>query len=451
VRLFPRTLLWRTFLLLALLMLLSVLTWFGIYTFYEREPRATQAAQMVASVVNLTRAALVTADASKRRDFLLDLSDREGIRLYPVDPAEKLLPLPEQAVLRMIAGKVQQQIGAKTRFASERNGEPGFWVSFRLDTLDALDEGEDEYWIMLPAERLTRTFPAQWIGWGAAALLLSLAGAYLIVFRVTRPLAALATAAHDIGGGKTPSPLPEQGPSEIATVARAFNQMSHDLARLDADRALILAGISHDLRTPLTRLRLAIEMSGADSAAQDGMASDIEEMDKIIGQFLDFARETSGEPPQPCDLNALLTEIAAQYGKRGANIELDCATLPGLNARPLALRRLLTNLINNALRYAGSEQPITLRTQVADGSVLIEVMDRGPGIPADQVEQLKRPFTRLEAARTDVSGAGLGLAIVERIARAHGGTLSLLPRAGGGLAARVVIPLGHEEIGNHAG
>ncbi len=432
MRLLPQSLLWRTFLLLALLMVLAVVAWAAIFSSLQREPRARQLAQMVVSIVNLSRSALVTAQPDKRRELLLELSDREGIRIYPVDDDEVVAPLPENAPhLQLVAQAVRAKLGADTRFSLARDEEDGFWVSFRI-------EG-DEYWLMLPRERIERKLPLQWLGWGSAALLLALAGTYLIMFRVTRPLKTLADAARDIGRGRQPAPLTETGPDEIRRVTHAFNQMSSDLARLDDDRALILAGISHDLRTPLTRLRLAAEMS-ADADAREGIGADIDEMDKIIGQFLDFARETEGEPPEPTDLNAVVTHIAAPLQRRGARIELRLAELPPLMLRPLALLRLVSNLINNALRHGGGTAPVEVETRREGGRIVVDVLDRGPGIPPGEAERLKLPFTRLEAARTGASGAGLGLAIVNRVALGHGGSFDLLPREGGGMVARVSLP-----------
>jgi two-component system osmolarity sensor histidine kinase EnvZ len=273
-----------------------------------------------------------------------------------------------------------------------------------------------------------------------AALLLSLLGAWLIVFRITRPLKALQEAARKVGAGETAARLDEGGPTELATVAHAFNQMSADLAQLDQDRALILAGISHDLRTPLTRLRMGIEMAG-DDGLREGMSADVEEMDKTIGQFLDFARSESGEALQEVDVGALLAELATQYQRRGFNVAVPPApTLASaIPVRPQALRRAVSNLIDNALRHAGNDSPVELALNAAAGESSIEVRDRGPGIPSQEVERMKRPFARLETARTDAAGAGLGLAIVERIARSHNGRLELLAREGGGLVARLVL------------
>jgi two-component system osmolarity sensor histidine kinase EnvZ len=435
MKLLPRSLLWRTFLFVALLMMLSVAAWFAIFRSYEREPRARQLAQTLVSVANLTRAALISARPEARRGLLRDLSDREGIHIYPADAVDRVEALPDRAFLHRVQELVREQMGPNTRLSLEREGEQALFVNFRID-----DSEEGDYWLALPRERIERVFPLGWLGWGVAALLLSLFGAWLIVFRITRPLKALQEAAHKIGAGETPTRLDESGPTELATVAHAFNQMNADLAQIDQDRALILAGISHDLRTPLTRLRMGIEMS-ADEDLREGMTADVEEMDKTIGQFLDFARSEGGEAQQEVDVAALLAELSTQYQRRGFKVEIAKSAAPAhaLPVRPQALRRAVSNLIDNALRYAGSESVVEVELDSSADEFAIEVRDRGPGIPRQEVERIKRPFARLEAARSNTAGAGLGLAIVERIARSHNGRLDLLPRPGGGLIARLVL------------
>ncbi len=439
MKLLPRSLLWRTFLLLAVLMLISVVAWFAIFRAYEREPRARQLAQTLVSVANLTRAALISAHPDSRRELLRELSDREGIHIYPAESGDRVEPLPDRPFLHRVEELVREQLGPRTRLTLEREGERALFVSFRID-----DSDDGEFWLTLPRERIERVFPLGWLGWGVAAMLLSLLGAWLIVFRITRPLKALQQAAREVGAGATPARLDEGGPTELATVAHAFNQMSADLAQIDQDRALILAGISHDLRTPLTRLRMGIEMAG-DELLREGMSADVEEMDKTIGQFLDFARSEGGEAPQEVDVAALLAEIAGQYRRRGFAVDLAMAATPSTDAarafpvRPQALRRAINNLIDNALRHAGSDRPVELDISAGAGDFAIEVRDRGPGIPPAEVERIKRPFARLEAARSNAAGAGLGLAIVERVARGHGGRLDLLPRDGGGLLARLIL------------
>ena len=431
MKLAPRTLLWRSFLLIALLMVISVSAWFQILRSYERGPRVRQLAQMVASVVNLTHSALVTAKADRRRELLADLSEREGIRVYAADPGDRMQPSPDVPFVHQLHAEIRRRLGENTRFASGLNDQRGFFISFRI-------EG-DEYWVMLPRERLERQFPWQWLGWTVLALLLSLIGAWLIVSRINRPLKALAAAAADIGKGKRPAPLPESGPTEIETLARSFNRMSQELAQLDADRALILAGISHDLRTPLSRLRLSTEMSESDETLKQGMIADIAEMDSIIGQFLDFARTQSEEPLAPTDLAALVREVVEHQQRLGRALQADIATVPLQPLRRLGIRRALANLIDNALAYGQREVRVALRREGA--RLVLEVLDRGPGIPPAEAERLKQPFTRLEQARSGGGGSGLGLAIVDRIVRQHGGRFELLPRAGGGLVARMSLPL----------
>jgi len=428
--LWPRSLLWRTFILLAALVLVTTAAWFGIFRAYELEPRARQISQNLVSIVNLTRTALITSQPERRHELLSELSEREGIQVYPEEPGERIAPPADRPLVRLVSEMVRRQLGENTRFASERDGKPGFWLSFHID--------DDEYWVRVPRERIERQIALRWLGWGALAVALSLLAAYFLVSRLNRPLRALASAAGAIGKGKIPDPVSESGPEEIRTLSHAFNQMSKDLARLDADRALILAGVSHDLRTPLSRLRLGIEMSGADLQLRDGMTADIEEMDRTINQFLDFARTDGGETLQHADLAAIAAEVAEHYGRRGKSVATDFSRVPELPLQVLSMRRVVLNLIDNALRYGEKEVSVAVHAEA--GAAVLEVADRGPGIPASEAERLKQPFTRLEVARSDKGGAGLGLAIVERVVRAHRGSFELLAREGGGLVARIRLP-----------
>jgi two-component system osmolarity sensor histidine kinase EnvZ len=430
---FPRTLLWRSVLLIALLLAVAHLAWLQIFRMSEREPRARQVAQQIASVVNLTRAALVTANPSKRLELLQELSREEGIQVYVGHPGERVSPLPERPFLQLVATEIRRQLGAGTRLAVSREGVRGAWVSFDIDG--------DEYWVFMPRSRLERNDPLRWLGWGALVLALALLGAFLIVARVNRPLRELAVAADQIGHGKTPQPIAETGPEEIRTLARAFNQMSADLKRLDDERALLLAGVSHDLRTPLSRIRLGLEMMDEKGAGlKAGMVQDVEDIDAAINQFLDFARITEGEAVVPeGDLNALAREVCDRYSRSGKPLTARFAPrLPPIALRPLAIQRLVANLVDNALRHGGGT--VELETGIDSSRATIEVLDRGPGIPPEEAERMLRPFTRLDTARSS-AGSGLGLAIVDRIARLHGGSVQLLPRPGGGLRARVELPL----------
>ncbi|HEX5629378.1 MAG TPA: ATP-binding protein, partial [Usitatibacteraceae bacterium] len=260
-------------------------------------------------------------------------------------------------------------------------------------------------------------------------------------WRLNRPLARLARAAEDLGKGGDPAPVPESGPSEVRAVAAAFNRMKESLKKEERERTTFLAGISHDLRTPLARLRLDAEMleGRVDAATQKGMVSDIEDMNAIIDQFIDFARSEATEALSPVDLCAIARGCAERAARAGAQVRCELAELPPLMLRPLAAQRLVDNLIQNAVKHAGGE--ILVRVAGRAGEAVVSVLDRGPGIPPAEIERLKEPFTRRDEARSGRSGAGLGLAIVARIAKSHGARFDLAPRGGGGLEASVAFPV----------
>jgi len=432
--LWPRTLLWRSVLLIAGLLVIAHLAWLQIFRASEVEPRAMQAAQQVVSVVNLTRAALVTADPARRYALLDELAQREGIQVYAGDPDEAVPALPDRPFLRIMAAQLRERLGQQTRLALEREGITGVWVSFRID--------EDEYWVSLPRSRIERNEPLRWIGWGALVLLLAVIGAFLVVARINRPLRELTRAAELLGKGATPTRVTEAGPAEIRTLARAFNQMAADIQRQDEERALLLAGVSHDLRTPLSRIRLAIEMLD-DHGASDlkaGVAQDIGDIDTSIGQFLDFARPVDAEQVMnEADLNALAQSVIERYTRNGRDVVMHAGAPARQALRAQAIQRLLANLIDNALHHG--EGPVEIATARKGNMNILEVMDRGPGIPQGDAARMLQPFTRLNTARS-TSGTGLGLAIVDRIARLHGGAVQLLAREGGGLRVRIELPLG---------
>jgi two-component system osmolarity sensor histidine kinase EnvZ len=440
----PKSLLWRTFVVIAFLLLVSVLAWIQIFRFYEREPRGVQIAQQVAAIVNLTRAALVSSRPEARAYLMREISASERIEIYPAEASEKLEPAPDLPGIARVQDLIREKTGPDTRFAFRRNGMDGMWVSFSIE--------DDDYWIRLRRDRLQPPVPLQWFGWGALAMVIALLGAYLLVRRITRPLRALTDAAQAVGRGVMPEPLPEKGASEMADVARAFNQMAHDLKVQEQNRAVILAGISHDLRTPLSRMRLGVEMS-SDDTFRDGMVADIEQMDQVIGQFLEFAR--SGQDDSSPLENVHVAEVCRQLVEhnRGLGRDIGLSTalpIPPIHGRAAALRRALANLVENAFKYGGGKPQVEVAVHMEAGVVQVDVMDRGPGIPPADAERLKQPFVRLDEARgsadgstdTTQGGSGLGLAIVDRIARRHRGTLDLLQREGGGLIARLRLPAG---------
>ncbi|MHB8253348.1 MAG: ATP-binding protein [Acidiferrobacter sp.] len=273
------------------------------------------------------------------------------------------------------------------------------------------------------------------IGFLIIGALLAGTGALLIVRRVNRPLAELAGAAAIFGHGDTPPLLSGDGPIEIRRVSAAFNQMTEDARRYERDRALLLAGVSHDLRTPLARMRLAIELAvSEDPELRWGMIQDIAEMDSILAEFLAYARHGIEEAPVLGQLENLITEIVHRYNRHEGAVSYDATPLPRFAYRPLATGRLIGNLVDNAISHG--RPPIHIRTSLEHDFVLISVADRGPGLTDSQCAQL------LSAVELNKSGRrGLGLAIARRIAEAHGGGISLARREGGGLEVLVRLPI----------
>lgn len=431
----PKALLVRAFLLIVVLIALSFAASVAIFRHAVQEPRAQQMAQLVVSAVNLTRAAVLSSAPEWRGALLAELRDVEGLRVQMADATDVLKAMPDHPPeLRMMMDKARDRLGEVTRFAASRNGDEAFWVSFFI--------GKDEFWVALPRERIEHPLSEVLLAWGGIVLLLALLGAYFIARQVARPLDRLAQAAQQIGRGIMPQPLPEYGAQEIVAVSRAFNQMSADLAANERERALVLAGISHDLRTPLARMRLAAELS-ADEMLRDELTADVEQMDAVIRQFLDYARLDENEATVPVDMPALVQQVAQRFRAQAGSITLDLQPLPQIYAKPLLLKRALANLLDNAVKYGGGV--ITVQLCRAEHAVMLSVTDRGAGIPVAQREAVKRPFVRLESARSNVTGSGLGLAIVERVARLHGGKFLLENRVEGGLVAKLVLPTGLNE------
>ena len=420
-------------LLIALLLAIGQFAALKIFEYFDREPRAAAAALQAVSVVNLTHAALLAAHENRRIALLSDFSGREGVRIYAVDLMEEVEPLPDDPYIQLIAAIIRQRLGEQTLVTINHLGLPGLWVSFSI--------GQDDFWVVIPRIHVERPFPWQWLGWVGLVALLSLVGGYLIAARINLPLRLLVVAADKLRHGETPQKLPEVGAEELREVSRTFNEMTEALIRLDTERTLLLAGVSHDLRTPLARLRLAVEMLPDQHGdnLKNGMVQDITDMDDIIHQFLDFVRGVEGEPTQMVDLNALLKSLAERHARSGRNLKLKLAPTHLIPLRPLAIQRLLGNLVDNAFAYGNGE--VTVSTKITAGTIELSVLDNGPGIPASQMARLLRPFERLDTARGNEGGSGLGLAIADRIAKLHKGQLTLHNRPRGGLEARLTLPI----------
>jgi two-component system osmolarity sensor histidine kinase EnvZ len=435
---FGLSLFWRTFFLLALLLLGSIMAWLQTLRSLEFEPRAIQTAQQLASQVNLSRAALIHADAIARTSLLKTMSDQEGVHIVPREPTDVFVPFETDAISREIARELTTRLGSGTVIASSVNQKPGLWIGFVIT--------HDDYWLLTDHERFNPAGSRTWMIWLVVAAALSLAGAALIARLINRPLKLLSFAASRVREGDFDASRLDENVTtgEIREVNIGFNRMAQRLAKVEQDRAVMLAGISHDLRTPLARLRLETEMSVTDLDARAHMAADIAQLDAIIGKFLDYARPEK-EKLTPVVLADVVQACIYSYKDQEdvqINLQLEDNLL--LLADEVELGRIVSNLLENARRYGKTPETGIARIQIAaisrDKWVLIKIRDHGVGVATDQLTNLTQPFYRGEAARTAANGAGLGLAIVDKTVQRMGGAFSLTNARSGGLSANIRLP-----------
>ena len=427
------SLFWRTFFLLALLILFSSLAWLQMFRTQEYEPRILRNAHQIATVVNLTKTALMHTDAIARVSLLKMLADEEDVSIQLREPSDRILPFGDSDMEIRLVQEMVTRLGPDTVIASRVNDTSGLWVGFKIES--------DSYWLQMDPERLRPFGGSAWLTWLAVTLALSLSGAAMMAGLINRPLKRLSFAASQVREGHfTTSTLDEDAAtSEIREVNIGFNRMAERLAKIEQERALMLAGISHDLRTPLARLRLETELSVADLETRDLMAADIAQLDAIIDKFLDYAR------PEPTELGPVLLSgvisrsIAPWRNNPRFEISVDVAEDLQVKAEQVELSRVLSNLLENARRYGQSPTDGITRVEIVarvhEGWVLLRVRDQGPGVSEDALKNLTQPFFRGDAARTSATGSGLGLAIVERSVQRMGGTFSVFNNSAGGLMA----------------
>jgi two-component system osmolarity sensor histidine kinase EnvZ len=434
IPLWPRSLFGRLILLLVAVVGLVALTTFLLFNRDRAALLASQFNDTKLVQMKALRAALEGADGPSRRETLARLGREYGVRIVPESERPTIGVATMGPAMRSLEERLRDGLGQETEvriaprarqlFVHIQAGSDGYWVGFPL-----------------PPRQQAEDIPTRVLALAAAVILLVLLAAFAFARYLARPLHELKFAVERVGRGETPEPLPESGTSEIAAVNRGFNAMIASLRQIERDRALMLAGVSHDLRTPLARLRLGIELQPADEATREGMVADIEEMDRIIAQFLDFARDDAATGAEPIDINRELAHCVDRYARAGRDVRIAPGPPALVRIKPAAVSRVASNLIDNGLAYG--RPPLEVTTTLREGEVLLDVADRGDGIARADVERLKQPFTRAGEARTrddGAAGAGLGLAIVDRIARLHGGRFDLLPRTGGGTIARVVLP-----------
>jgi len=432
----PRTLFGRTALVIALVSFTFQMFTIAVITYFALVPLGRHATNDLAALL-IDTAEAWEAEPLAERVWLQERIARIH-RLQVQDPPGEVTDFTRQIPYFQL---LETALGVRT----------GERIELRTSRAE---NGEQWYWADVPAagSRVRVGFPASRVDvqpWLAMLLIFSvgtlvtLATSAWLAHWLIAPLSRLAAATQRIGQGRRPESLAETGPAELATLAREFNRMGEQVEELLANRTTLLAGISHDLRTPLARIRLALGMLSEKPAPDlfERILRDVDGMNDLIARCLEVSRDFAEQDSVELDLCDLLAGVAAEYAHTGTELRgrkgPDCR----LRVRPLALKRIFSNLVDNAVRYGGG-QPIDIEYRIADGLVEICVLDRGPGIPEHEREAVFRPFYRLEPSRSSsTGGSGLGLAIVRQIATANGWTVELRQREGGGTAACVRVPL----------
>ena len=396
-------------------------------------PMARRAADDLAGLMVLSAQTWAELPPATREDFELELRQRHGLSLRPRTAS----PAPDEwhpPMIELLEAALNRRLATKTHLHREQvDGSVWYWIDLPVGT-QGLSVG-------LPRDR----YDSRPLSLLAAGLLASLGIAWLaarwLASRMAEPVQRLERAMAEVGQGERAAQVAEDGPAELASLSRHFNQMTRRVDELISARTTLLAGISHDLRTPLARMRLAVEMlrDRHDPAMLDQLDAEIDRTNRLIGEVLGLARGLAREPAQPSEIRAFLENLALQWGHETTPVRVASPTLHARIPR-MALSRALGNLLQNSLRYAPG-QPVELVAQAQAGALRLAVLDRGPGIPAAQVQRMLQPFQRGEPSRsTSTGGSGLGLAIVRELARAHGWTLDLGDRPGGGLQAWLTLP-----------
>ncbi len=432
----PRTLFGRTALTLAIVLVVFQISTSLVIVHHLLLPVAKRSAEDFAELMTLSVQTWTKAPAAHRELFAQELYESTGVTLQPAATA-----LPEHRIYLPYFGLLREALYQQTGYdvhvtSTDENyaGDvPRYWV----------DVGPEDQRVRIsfPKARLDFQIPSALLLILVSATVFTVLAALILVRWLTSPLSELAEAATRVGRGTMPDPLPERGPEELATLARTFNQMALQVKTLIANRTTLLAGIAHDLRTPITRMRLALEMldPGMDQALLGTMRRNFDNMTRLITQALEFGQGLENDAKQEVDLHEFMEEFAEETQISYDNIEWDLGPSCTRIISVLALRRILTNLVENAVRY-GEGKPVHVSCTCNADRVLITVRDHGPGIPTEELDAVFQPFYRIEKSRNMATGgSGLGLAIAKQLADSNGWALSLHPHAGEGVEARMLI------------
>ena len=430
-RLMPRSLLGRT--LLIMLVPLVVVQAIALQLFYGNHLNVVsrRLSGAIAGEIAYTVGLLHQFQNPADRDWVLEMARKQFVLGIRLEPDAVLEPRERENILGPMDDDLATALTQKFNVPFNMD-----WSSDPRSVLIRLQLPDGVLYVEAPRKRLAIGTVFLFVGWLVGSALLLFAIAALFMRNQVRAIRRLARSAEAFGMGRDVPPIRPEGASEVRQAAAAFNRMQDRIRRFLAQRTEMLAGVSHDLRTPLTRLRLALAMlPRTEELRQDvaEMTADVEEMERMISGYLAFARGEGTEQAQPVNLSVILDEVAAGARRAGAVLDLDVPADLTVKLRADAVRRAVTNLVDNARRHA---RHVVLAAITQGRSVLVTVDDDGPGIPADKRESVFKPFETGSAG-----GTGLGLTIARDIVRAHGGEIVLEESPLGGLRACIRLPI----------
>lgn len=433
----PRSTFGQTVLLVGVLLFINQIFSYLTVTAYVVKPNYQQTIHLLAKQIKVLFLDVDLVDDQIKATLGKRFFEATGIEVYNQEEAYQagVLQMPYYWIF---SDEMSKQLGGPSEVRVAQTKEFVIWVK---PPAKMLPEGAQDLWVRVPLVEMEETNLSLLTLFLMAIGMLSVVGSWIFIRQINEPLRALQFAAEQVATGEFPEPLQEQGTTETIEVIRAFNHMSTAIQEFDRDRAVMMAGVSHDLRTPLTRIRLATEMmSSTEDYLKDGIVADIDDMNAIIDQFMDYVRHHRQEELTLEDLNLIISE--AVNAESNQPREIFCFlnnTLPKVPLRNVAIKRVISNLLTNALRYSSDAIEVHTGYNHKRKMVFCSILDDGPGIAPSEVERLFQPFTQGNTARGD-EGTGLGLAIVKRIIDTHQGKVELKNRLQGGLAATIYLP-----------
>lgn len=428
----PATLFQRTGLTLAAALLVFMVFTLLVTRWLVFQPVTERAAEELAALLELSAKVWVELPPWTRADYGRELERHHGLRVGGPDLVLRHTPT-RRAYLDFLEAALSRRFGTDLHVHDDPDQPDWYWVS--------LPVGGRDVRVGFRRNRLQDQVPAAMVLVVIGGAVLVLLTSLLLVRRVTLPLSRLSAAVRSLGRGEPFRPLPQSGPAELADLADRINRTERQIRELLENRTTMLAGISHDLRTPIARMQLELELlpPEVDDDLLNGLRQNLDEMNLLIGRTLELARDLDRRDPADSDPASLMRAVSNEYARAGTPIEVEAPADCPVRVPGKVLRRVLGNLLDNALRYGG-HGPVALHLTCTPGLATLLVVDHGPGIPAEERAAVLRPFHRVEASRAShTGGSGLGLAIVAQLCETHGWLLTLDDTAGGGLTVRLDI------------